>query len=200
MSGGERVEGQTGERIHFEVATRADAESLRDMLERFGCGLVNDGEQWLVELSPTSDTAPLLLDLFDQIGRWLEERKQASIRVRFGGRGLTIMRPSDARPGDSAEFLLERVIQLQNALDSRVKIEQAKGVIAAHLRIDVEDAFDVLRGAARRAGERLHDLAEEVIARSGQELPEPIERFLLAHRPRPLAGETEEEAREAGSG
>jgi hypothetical protein len=199
MSIEKSAQGQVADRIHFEVPTRADAESLRDVLERFGCGLVSDGEQWLVELSPTSDTAPLLLDLFDQIGRWLEERKQASIRVRFGERGFTIMRPSDARPGDSAEFLLERVIQLQNALDSRVRIEQAKGVIAAQLRIDVEDAFDVLRGAARRAGERLLDLAEEVIARSGEELPEPIERFLRARRHRPLADDAEEKAREAGS-
>jgi hypothetical protein len=175
----------TNEQIHFEAATRADAEALQGALERFGSGLAGEGEQWLVALSPDSETTPLLLELFAEIGRWLEERKQASIRVRFGERAFTIMRPSDARANGSAEFLLERVIQLQNALDSRVKIEQAKGVIAAHLRIGVEDAFDVLRGAARRAGARLHDLADEVIAKSADELPEPIERFLARHSASP---------------
>jgi len=183
------------EQIHFEAATHADAEALQAALERFGSGLSRDGDQWLVALSPDSETTPLLLELFGEIGRWLEERKQASIRVRFGERAFTIMRPSDARPNDSAEFLLERVIQLQNALDSRVKIEQAKGVIAAHLRIGVEDAFDVLRGAARRAGARLHDLADEVIAKSANELPEPIERFLARHS----AGSEDENERPARS-
>lgn len=192
------LETETNERIHFEAATRADAESLQTALNRFGCELIHDGEQWLVELRPDSETAPLLLDLFDEIGRWLEDRNEASMRVRFGKRGFTIMRPSDARPNDSAEFLLERVIQLQNALDSRVKIEQAKGVLAAHLHIDVEDAFDVLRGAARRAGTRLHDLAEDVVARSAPGLPEAIQQFLARH-PRPAAAEEDEDERRVRS-
>lgn len=189
------LETETSEQIHFEAATRADAESLQTALERFGCGVVRDGEQWLVELKPDTETAPLLLDLFDQIGSWLEERNEASVRVRFGRRAFTIMRPSDARPNDSAEFLLERVIQLQNALDSRVKIEQAKGVLAAHLHIGVEDAFDVLRGAARRAGTRLHDLAEEVVARSAPGLPDAIQHFLARHPCSAAAEEDEDERR-----
>ena len=71
------LETETSEQIHFEAGTRADAESLQTALERFGCGVVRDGEQWLVELKPDSETAPLLLDLFDQIGSWLEERNEA---------------------------------------------------------------------------------------------------------------------------
>lgn len=39
--------------------------------------------------------------------------------------------------------------QLQSALNSRVVIEQAKGVIAHTRRISVDDAFTVLRGYAR---------------------------------------------------
>jgi hypothetical protein len=164
------------ERIHLEVTTRSDAEALQQELDQFDSDVVRDGEGWVVSLRPTRETAPELLNLFEAIGRWLEAREQASLRARFGERSFTIMRPSDARPGDSAEFLLERVIQLQNALDSRVSIEQAKGVLAERLKIDVDEAFDVLRGAARRAGSRLQDLAREVVGSA--ELPEIVKEFL----------------------
>ncbi|MFC3453523.1 ANTAR domain-containing protein [Amycolatopsis speibonae] len=40
-------------------------------------------------------------------------------------------------------------VPLQTALNNRVIIEQAKGVLAERLRISVEDAFGVLRAHAR---------------------------------------------------
>ena len=52
--------------------------------------------------------------------------------------------------------------QLKQALDSRVIIEQAKGVLAERRRITVDEAFDLLRGHARRHNLRLTDLAREV--------------------------------------
>ena len=55
--------------------------------------------------------------------------------------------------------------QLQAALDSRVVIEQAKGMIASELQIDVDDAFELLRDHARSNGARLSDLAQDVIER-----------------------------------
>jgi hypothetical protein len=52
--------------------------------------------------------------------------------------------------------------QLQNALTSRIAIEQAKGVLAERNRIDVDEAFAVLRRHARENNLRMSDLAREV--------------------------------------
>jgi transcriptional regulator with GAF, ATPase, and Fis domain len=53
--------------------------------------------------------------------------------------------------------------QLQGALNSRVVIEQAKGVLFARLDIDMHEAFDVLRKHARRTNRRLTDVALDVV-------------------------------------
>jgi len=53
--------------------------------------------------------------------------------------------------------------QLQGALDSRVIIEQAKGVLAGSTDLAPEDAFSVLRSHARGQGIRLTDLARGVV-------------------------------------
>jgi transcriptional regulator with GAF, ATPase, and Fis domain len=54
--------------------------------------------------------------------------------------------------------------QLQTALNSRVIIEQAKGMLAAHSgTLTPEQAFIALRGYARAHGHRLSDLARSVI-------------------------------------
>ena len=53
--------------------------------------------------------------------------------------------------------------QLQHALDSRVLIEQAKGMIAAREGISIDQAFARLRQHARRHNAILHDVARAVI-------------------------------------
>jgi len=60
--------------------------------------------------------------------------------------------------------LKERNRQLEHALESRIVIEQAKGVLAERLGLGVDDAFDVLRRAARSNRVKLRDLAAEVVA------------------------------------
>lgn len=55
--------------------------------------------------------------------------------------------------------------QLQRALESRVVIEQAKGIIAQTHDLGVDAAFALLRAHARSAGERLHDVARDVVER-----------------------------------
>jgi AmiR/NasT family two-component response regulator len=53
--------------------------------------------------------------------------------------------------------------QLQRALDSRVVIEQAKGILSERLRLSLTDAFAVLRQAARSKQMPLRELARRVI-------------------------------------
>jgi GAF domain-containing protein len=53
--------------------------------------------------------------------------------------------------------------QLQTALNSRVVIEQAKGVIAERHQIDVDQSFIVLRSTARTGNRRLSELARAIV-------------------------------------
>jgi len=55
---------------------------------------------------------------------------------------------------------------LQTALTSRIRIEQAKGVLAERHSLNVDDAFDALRTYARNNGLRLTDVATSVVDRS----------------------------------
>jgi len=56
--------------------------------------------------------------------------------------------------------------QLQHALDSRVLIEQAKGVIAYMRNLDMDAAFRTLRDYSRSNNLNLRDVAERVVNRS----------------------------------
>ena len=53
--------------------------------------------------------------------------------------------------------------QVQHALQSRIVIEQAKGIVAQQAGISVDDAFERLRAYARNNNRRVHDLALAVI-------------------------------------
>lgn len=53
--------------------------------------------------------------------------------------------------------------QLQRALSSRVLIEQAKGVIAHTEKVNMDEAFERLRGHARANNLNLHDAARKLI-------------------------------------
>lgn len=57
----------------------------------------------------------------------------------------------------------ETVAHLERALDTRVVIEQAKGMIAAHRDITVDAAFELLRNHARSHQTNLRSVAEGVV-------------------------------------
>jgi hypothetical protein len=52
--------------------------------------------------------------------------------------------------------------QLRTALETRIVIEQAKGILSERLRIDLEDAFLLLRRSARTSRRQLHAIAAAV--------------------------------------
>lgn len=64
--------------------------------------------------------------------------------------------------------------QLQRALESRVLIEQAKGVLAAVGSLDMNQAFAALREYARSNRMTLRDVAQQVANRSLDDLMEQI--------------------------
>jgi hypothetical protein len=53
--------------------------------------------------------------------------------------------------------------QLQTALNSRIVIEQAKGVLVERFRLSPDQAFEALRSGARSSRMRLHSLAAQVV-------------------------------------
>jgi hypothetical protein len=57
-----------------------------------------------------------------------------------------------------------KVSQLQTALDARVVIEQAIGILAERFVLSLADAFEVLRGAARNSRREVRAVAEELRA------------------------------------
>lgn len=64
--------------------------------------------------------------------------------------------------------LQEKVVvsgQLQTALNSRIALEQAKGIVAERAGVEMGEAFELLRGYARRHNRRLRDVVAEVINR-----------------------------------
>lgn len=56
------------------------------------------------------------------------------------------------------------VTQLQTALDSRIVIEQAKGVLAATNNTDIASAFSYLRATARREQRPVRSVAADIVS------------------------------------
>jgi GAF domain-containing protein len=64
---------------------------------------------------------------------------------------------------DALDRSRERATQLQHALESRVLIEQAKGVLAERHGVSPSDSFELLRRHARNHNLRLSEVARAVI-------------------------------------
>jgi GAF domain-containing protein len=99
----------------------------------------------------------------DEPGEWSEEDLDAGELLSAVASGYIL----NAQRLQASQRLAE---QLQIALDSRVIIEQAKGILAAKLGTDPDSAFNLLRRHARSANRKLHDVANDVV-RNGLEIP-----------------------------
>jgi hypothetical protein len=56
--------------------------------------------------------------------------------------------------------------QLQGALNSRIVVEQAKGIVAERLQVGMDEAFDLIRSFARAQRRRLSEASESIISGS----------------------------------
>lgn len=60
-------------------------------------------------------------------------------------------------------LLSERNKQLETALQTRIVIEQAKGVLVERFDLSTQQAFDILQRAARSQRRKIHDVAAEIV-------------------------------------
>jgi AmiR/NasT family two-component response regulator len=70
----------------------------------------------------------------------------------------------------------QKVSQLESALDSRVVIEQAIGMLAERFNIPFRDAFELLRAGARNTRQQVRAIAEEL--RESRQTPPEIRDLL----------------------
>jgi len=100
--------------------------------------------------------------------------------------------PGGTGPGgdsshDEAGRLRLTISQLERALAVRIRVEQAIGVLAERHRVRPRQAFEQLRSVARRRGQRVIDVAGDVIASATNPLlplPEELSRPNLTPRQR----------------
>ena len=97
------------------------------------------------------------LNLFMSAAVELPSSDVALVQALADVASITIVQDQSTR--DSAV----REAQLQHALESRIVIEQAKGMIAVHDGVGMETAFARLRTHSRNNNLKLTDLATQLI-------------------------------------
>jgi GAF domain-containing protein len=85
---------------------------------------------------------------------------EATLRIGQALADVATIAILQQRAVDAREELSQ---QLQSALNSRVIIEQAKGVLAERQQTDMSTAFQLLRGHARSTNQRLSEVARAVV-------------------------------------
>jgi transcriptional regulator with GAF, ATPase, and Fis domain len=97
------------------------------------------------------------MNLFDAEGRAISEPDVHLAQALADVASIAMLQDQVIRQSDL------RVGQLQHALDSRVAIEQAKGMLAERAHADMDTAFRVLRTYARSNRRHLTDVAVEMV-------------------------------------
>ena len=157
------------------------------------------GHGWVVGGEKVSDltSAMVLADLFaaddgaaddgtgdDGTG---DDARRGTAGPQTAPAGSDAAARNHGKQADEAARLAVTVTQLEHALASRVRVEQAIGVLAERHRLRPREAFDLLRGAARSQGRRVTEIAQDVVASAANpllRLPEELARTLPEPRPR----------------
>src|ERR687887_940693 len=98
-----------------------------------------------------------------------------------GGAVAVATSEREERLADLVIALADENSNLQHALDTRIVIEQAKGVLAERFDVDIHEAFRLLRLSARSNRMLLHALATQVV--ESRQTPPEIDETRLGRRP-----------------
>jgi len=98
------------------------------------------------------------LNLFRAAVGRLDERDAVAAQALADVATISILQERAHRESDLARE------QLQRALDSRIVIEQAKGILAQRHGVDMGQAFELIRSHARSSQRRLGDSARAIVA------------------------------------
>jgi ANTAR domain len=145
----------------------------------FSAHLDGNGHVPTVALRLDDNTSQEVVALFNTLGTWLTDGELETCQVGFGERSYTLLAAKAGSRNDPTEFLVERTIQLQTALESRIVIEQAKGIFAERHGTTPDEAFNKMRRDARSRRMKLHDLAVGIVATAGQTDGHPDSRLTL---------------------
>jgi GAF domain-containing protein len=104
------------------------------------------------------------LNLYRREARPLED---AAVRLAQAFADVAAIGILQQRRSKAAE---ERSSQLQHALDSRIVIEQAKGVLVERHAVSPQRAFEVLRAYARDHNMKLRDVSDRIVAGAAPDL------------------------------
>jgi transcriptional regulator with GAF, ATPase, and Fis domain len=144
---------RTGQPVHI-----TDMAAATDRWPQFATEATNRGYAAVhaVPLQLRSETIGAL-NLFNDQPDGLSDQDAAVARALADNATIGILHERAIR---RSEVLTE---QLQTALNNRVTIEQAKGVLAYAGNLDLDQAFQTLRQHARNHQTRLSDLANQLV-------------------------------------
>jgi hypothetical protein len=164
-----------------------------------GAVLRRTPEGWSVgdEVEPDLTNAMVLADLIAaelRDGQDYDQDVQGGSEPSHSGQGSPGSSKPKARPAaetaageDETSRLRATIGQLERALSVRVRVEQAIGILAERHRIRPRQAFERLRSVARARGQRVIDIAGDVIASVTNpllQLPDELSRPAVVARQR----------------
>ena len=141
-----------------EAVTVPDIEAMRDRWPRFAGAVAESGfvSVHAIPMRLRRETIGSL-NLFSATPPPLSASEQRIAQALADVATIGILQQ---RSLQRASHLAE---QLQSALNTRIVIEQAKGVLAEYGGVDMETAFGALRRHARDTNQKLGDAAEQLV-------------------------------------